>query len=106
MIILWKGFGCIVPRLLILITFPLTLGLSYLAGISIMRAMALSLFVTGALLWFLDKELVKEDSTYVTVSKKKVHQHTFFFIRVKYWGAIMIVISLFLASRDIIKHLI
>ncbi len=107
MMILSKGIGLIVPRLFAWIACPLTVFLKYCVGIPMMIAIALSLAITGALLWLIDKESFQQDLIYETVIGKnqyikRMKVDTFCFVRVKYWGVAMVVVSFLLIAWKII----
>ena len=101
MIIFARGIGLIVPKLFMLITLPLTMILRYLVRFPIISAIAVSLVVTGILLWLIDNETLQKPEIDKTRLIKKMQLDTFCFIRVKYWGAIMVIGSIIFAIQSL-----
>lgn len=110
LIIFWRGYGFIVPIILVL-----TLGLSiavfeYMSGPPEIAASGLVLVAFGVLLWSIGNRFTKRDSICLIESKgmrflKKHIADTFYCIRVKHWGWIMIFLGLFLTGASIIEVL-
>lgn len=101
MIIFARGFGLIVPKLFMLITLPLTLILRYLVRFPIIPAIAVSLIITGILLWLIDSESLQKPENDKTRLVKKRQSDTFCFIRVRYWGAIMVIVSIIFTIQSL-----
>lgn len=108
MIIIWRGYGLIVPALFALITFSLTALSHYIASEMSVEVIKSSLAITGVLLWFIGKYLMQLDTVVINDANgkqvvKRKRDHTFYFIPIKYWGTTMVILSIALVVVGILK---
>ena len=96
MIKFWRGYGWLVPILVVLIMVSIMLLANnilffYLEGWDIFFS---TLAITGLLFWFIGKRLMCRDYILTTGKKEqRVRADTFLFFRVKHWGVLLLVIG-------------
>lgn len=111
MMIIWRGYGLVVPALFVLILFSLIAFTKRFQFISMMTLTELSLAISGILLWFIGKYFMSKDPVVkIFVAQglqktKRMRGDSFYFIHVKYWGMIMMALSLILAILNIISRI-
>lgn len=109
MMIIWRGYGLIVPVLFALILFFLMEFSKYFQSVSTMTLVELSLAISGALLWIIGRHFMLEDplvKVFVAKGFQKIKRRrgdSFYFIHIKHWGAIMLSLSLTMAIMNIIS---
>ena len=101
--IVWKGYGILVPIATILVCLGMQLGLDNLFYKGYYNTekwpIPLALSISAVIIWFVGRRLNKDTERTLVDPKtgeevKLVTNHTFFWIKVEYWAPIVFILGL------------
>jgi len=109
MIIIWRGYGFLVPFIAAAIIVPFSVVIWQVFPASIFLGPCIGSFAAAAAIWFLGKKFNSSSKNRIMIDKASGQEflfkpnHSLFFIKMQYWAYVVGAAGVFLLLGAIIK---